>query len=169
MRRNARLLFHSSTTYSRYSSSLLTHSARSVIFGGIGNKTSHVGGQSENGIASVLTARRWATKKSSGSANSTKNARPHYLGIKKNEGCQVTIGTVIARQVGTKWHPGRNVGLARDYTLYALANGRVHVTSVVRKRSKKWGRKPLWKFIHVLTDQDLAERPLPPHKHKSIL
>ncbi|MBO0734467.1 MAG: 50S ribosomal protein L27, partial [Methylocapsa sp.] len=56
------------------------------------------------------------------------------LGIKKFGGEMVLGGNIIARQRGTKWHPGANVGLGTDYTLYALAEGKVAF------RSKKDGR-----------------------------
>jgi large subunit ribosomal protein L27 len=47
------------------------------------------------------------------------------LGVKRFAGEQVTAGTIIVRQRGTRIHPGENVGLGRDHTLYALIDGRV--------------------------------------------
>ena len=47
------------------------------------------------------------------------------LGIKKFGGEAVVAGNILARQCGTKWHPGRNVGMGKDYTLFALIDGNV--------------------------------------------
>jgi large subunit ribosomal protein L27 len=47
-------------------------------------------------------------------------------GIKKYGGELVRPGNILARQVGTKWHPGKNVGMGKDYTLFALVDGTVY-------------------------------------------
>jgi large subunit ribosomal protein L27 len=64
-----------------------------------------------------------AHKKGVGSSRNGRNSNPQYRGIKKFGGEQVIAGNIIVRQCGTKWHPGRNVGLGRDYTIYALVDG----------------------------------------------
>ena len=64
-----------------------------------------------------------AHKKGVGSSRNGRNSNPQYRGIKKYGGEQVVAGNIIVRQCGTKWHPGRNVGLGRDYTIYALVDG----------------------------------------------
>lgn len=64
-----------------------------------------------------------AHKKGVGSSRNGRNSNPQYRGIKKYGGEQVIAGNIIVRQCGTKWHPGRNVGLGRDYTIYALVDG----------------------------------------------
>ena len=64
-----------------------------------------------------------AHKKGVGSSRNGSNSNPQYSGIKKYGGEQVIAGNIIVRQCGTKWHPGRNVGLGRDYTIYALVDG----------------------------------------------
>ena len=64
-----------------------------------------------------------AHKKGVGSSRNGRNSNPQYRGIKKFGGEKVIAGNIIVRQCGTKWHPGRNVGLGRDYTIYALVDG----------------------------------------------
>src|SRR4028118_1649097 len=64
-----------------------------------------------------------AHKKGVGSSRNGRNSNPQYRGIKKYGGEKVVAGNIIVLQCGTKWHPGRNVGLGRDYTIYALVDG----------------------------------------------
>ncbi len=64
-----------------------------------------------------------AHKKGVGSSRNGRDSNPQYRGIKKYGGETVVAGNIIVRQCGTKWHPGRNVGLGRDYTIYALVDG----------------------------------------------
>ena len=64
-----------------------------------------------------------AHKKGVGSSRNGRDSNPQYRGIKKYGGEKVIAGNIIVRQCGTKWHPGRNVGLGRDYTIYALVDG----------------------------------------------
>jgi large subunit ribosomal protein L27 len=64
-----------------------------------------------------------AHKKGVGSSRNGRTSNPQYRGIKKFGGETVIAGNIIVRQCGTKWHPGRNVGLGRDYTIYALVDG----------------------------------------------
>ena len=66
-----------------------------------------------------------AHKKGVGSTRNGRDSNPQYRGIKKFGGEQVVAGNIIVRQCGTKWHPGRNVGLGRDYTIFALVDGEV--------------------------------------------
>ena len=66
-----------------------------------------------------------AHKKGVGSSRNGRDSNPKYLGVKRFGGQQVRGGTIILRQHGTKWKPGRNVGLARDHTLFALVDGTV--------------------------------------------
>ncbi|TPX60816.1 hypothetical protein PhCBS80983_g01518 [Powellomyces hirtus] len=68
---------------------------------------------------------RWATKKSGGSTKNGRTSKPKYLGFKALHSAQVAPGNVIIRQRGTEWHPGTNVGMGRDHTLFALIPGRV--------------------------------------------
>ncbi len=64
-----------------------------------------------------------ASKKGQGSTRNGRDSNPQYRGVKKFGGEQVLAGNILVRQVGTKFHPGQNVGLGRDYTLFALVDG----------------------------------------------
>jgi large subunit ribosomal protein L27 len=66
-----------------------------------------------------------AHKKAGGSSRNGRDSNSQRLGIKIFGGEQVIAGNILARQRGTKWHPGKNVGLGRDHTLFALIDGRV--------------------------------------------
>ena len=66
-----------------------------------------------------------AHKKGQGSSTNGRDSQPKYLGVKRSDGQFVNAGTIIVRQRGTKFHPGQNVGIGRDYTLFALATGKV--------------------------------------------
>ena len=66
-----------------------------------------------------------AHKKAGGSSRNGRDSAGRRLGIKKYGGEAVLAGNIIARQRGTKWHPGENVGIGRDHTLFALTEGRV--------------------------------------------
>jgi len=66
-----------------------------------------------------------AHKKGQGSSRNGRDSNPQYLGIKTYGGQQVTTGSIIVRQRGTKFHPGFNVGRGRDDTLFAKADGTV--------------------------------------------
>lgn len=66
-----------------------------------------------------------ATKKAGGSSKNGRDSRGRRLGIKKYGGEQVIPGNIIVRQRGTKWHPGNNVGMGRDHTIFSLIEGKV--------------------------------------------
>lgn len=66
-----------------------------------------------------------AHKKGQGSTRNGRDSNPQYRGVKAFDGQVVPAGSIIVRQVGTKFHPGPNVGMGRDYTLFAKADGRV--------------------------------------------
>ena len=70
-----------------------------------------------------------AHKKSGGSSRNGRDSESKRLGVKKFGGEQVLAGNIIIRQRGTKWHPGDNVGLGRDHTLFALVQGAVKFTT----------------------------------------
>jgi large subunit ribosomal protein L27 len=59
----------------------------------------------------------------SSTAKNGRDSNPKYLGIKKNDGQRVLAGNIIVRQRGTKYWPGKNVGMGRDFTLFALKDG----------------------------------------------
>ena len=66
-----------------------------------------------------------AHKKGQGSSRNGRDSESKRLGVKKFGGQAVLAGNILVRQRGTKFTPGRNVGLGRDWTLFALADGRV--------------------------------------------
>jgi large subunit ribosomal protein L27 len=66
-----------------------------------------------------------AHKKAGGSSRNGRDSAGRRLGVKKFGGEIVIPGNIIARQRGTTWHPGNNVGMGTDHTLFALINGRV--------------------------------------------
>lgn len=66
-----------------------------------------------------------AHKKGAASTRNGRDSNPQYLGVKKFGGEAVVAGNIIVRQRGTKFHAGQNVGLGKDYTLFALVGGTV--------------------------------------------
>ncbi|OZG48942.1 50S ribosomal protein L27 [Bombiscardovia coagulans] len=66
-----------------------------------------------------------AHKKGASSSRNGRDSNAQYLGVKKFGGESVVAGNILVRQRGTKFHPGKNVGLGKDFTLYALADGNV--------------------------------------------
>jgi len=76
-----------------------------------------------------------AHKKAGGSSRNGRDSESKRLGVKKFGGEAVLAGNIIVRQRGTKYYPGPNVGIGKDHTLFALANGRVAF------RDGKLGRK----------------------------
>jgi large subunit ribosomal protein L27 len=66
-----------------------------------------------------------AHKKAGGSTRNGRDSKPKYLGLKRAGGQIIKPGTIILRQRGTKFHPGRYVGIGKDHTLYALKEGRI--------------------------------------------
>ena len=71
-----------------------------------------------------------AQKKAGGSSRNGRDSNAQRLGVKRFGGQLVKAGSIIVRQRGTKFHPGENVGVGKDYTLFALAEG--HVTFRVK-------------------------------------
>ncbi len=74
-----------------------------------------------------------AHKKSGGSSGNGRDSAGKRLGIKRFSGQVVRAGSIIVRQVGTKIHPGNNVGLGKDYTIFAKINGIV--------KFERWGKE----------------------------
>ncbi|MDD9337967.1 MULTISPECIES: 50S ribosomal protein L27 [unclassified Candidatus Tisiphia] len=70
-----------------------------------------------------------ATKKAGGSSRNGRDSIGRRLGVKKYDGQYVIPGNIIVRQRGTKFYPGKNVGLGRDHTLFALIAGKVEFSS----------------------------------------
>ena len=66
-----------------------------------------------------------AQKKGGGSTRNGRDSQPKMLGVKVFGGQQINAGSIIVRQRGTKFHPGTNVGMGKDHTLFALVDGTV--------------------------------------------
>ncbi len=66
-----------------------------------------------------------AQKKGGGSTRNGRDSKPKMLGVKAYGGELISAGAIIVRQRGTKFHPGVNVGIGKDHTLFALADGHV--------------------------------------------
>lgn len=87
-----------------------------------------------------------AHKKAGGSSRNGRDSNSQRLGVKLFGGQDAVAGNIIARQRGTTWHAGRNVGLGKDHTLFALVNGKVEY------RTKAKGRV----FVSVLPNSEAA-------------
>ncbi len=82
-----------------------------------------------------------ATKKAGGSTRNGRDSAGRRLGVKKYGEQSVIPGNIILRQRGTKMHPGQNVGMGKDHTIFAKVSGRV------KFQTKKFGKK----YISVIT------------------
>jgi large subunit ribosomal protein L27 len=78
-----------------------------------------------------------AHKKGGGSTRNGRDSQSKRLGVKRYDGQLVGPGTIIVRQRGTRIHPGKNVGLGRDFTLYALVEGHVKFEPYAKRRRKQ--------------------------------
>ncbi|MBN2684921.1 MAG: 50S ribosomal protein L27, partial [Pontiellaceae bacterium] len=74
-----------------------------------------------------------AHKKGQGSSSNGRDSNAQRRGVKRFGGEKVTAGSILVRQVGTRFHPGENVGCGRDYTLFALKDGVVEFNKRQRK------------------------------------
>ena len=75
-----------------------------------------------------------AHKKGQGSSRNGRDSKPKMRGVKKYGGELLKAGAIIVRQCGTKFHPGINVGMGRDFTLFALTEGQVKFEGPKDKR-----------------------------------
>ncbi|MBX4335398.1 50S ribosomal protein L27 [Bartonella raoultii] len=76
-----------------------------------------------------------AHKKAGGSSRNGRDSESKRLGVKKFGGETVIAGNIIIRQRGTRWHPGDNVGIGKDHTLFALLDGTVSFCKKAKNRS----------------------------------
>jgi large subunit ribosomal protein L27 len=76
-----------------------------------------------------------AHKKAGGSSRNGRDSPGQRLGVKMFGGETCLAGNILVRQRGTKWHPGRNVGIGRDHTLFALVDGRVEFRAKAKGRT----------------------------------
>lgn len=77
-----------------------------------------------------------AHKKAGGSSRNGRDSQSQRRGVKRFGGQAVLAGNIIIRQLGTRVHPGENVGMGRDYTLFAKIDGTVQYETFVRKRKE---------------------------------
>jgi large subunit ribosomal protein L27 len=77
-----------------------------------------------------------AHKKGGGKTKNGRDSQGKRLGVKRYDGNSVNAGTIIVRQRGTRIHPGNNVGVGRDYTIYALIDGVVKFEPTTNNRRK---------------------------------
>jgi large subunit ribosomal protein L27 len=77
-----------------------------------------------------------AHKKGGGSTRCGRDSKSKRLGVKRFDGQRVNAGTIIVRQRGTRIHPGSNVGVGKDYTIYALIDGVVKFEPTTNNRRK---------------------------------
>ncbi|QWT44867.1 50S ribosomal protein L27 [Azospira inquinata] len=77
-----------------------------------------------------------AHKKAGGSSRNGRDSESKRLGVKRYGGQVVVPGNILVRQRGTEFHPGENVGIGKDHTLYALTGGRVEFTIKGEKRRR---------------------------------
>ena len=89
-----------------------------------------------------------AHKKSAGTTKNDRDSNPKYLGIKVNHGASAKAGSVLVRQRGTDVLPGKNVGLGKDHTLFALKEGIVRF--VTRKKKRFDGSSRQAKEVEIL-------------------
>ena len=85
-----------------------------------------------------------AHKKGVGSSDNGRDSKSKRLGVKLFGGQVATAGNILIRQRGTKFHPGRNVGMSKDFTLYALTDGTVSFQTKKRDRT----------YVNVVNDQN---------------
>lgn len=77
-----------------------------------------------------------AHKKAGSSSKNGRDSAGQRLGVKRGDGQQVHAGTIIVRQRGSTFNPGQNVGMGRDYTLFATADGAVKFTHETRSKKR---------------------------------
>jgi large subunit ribosomal protein L27 len=75
-----------------------------------------------------------AHKKAGGSSRNGRDSNSQRLGVKLFGGENAVAGNIIARQRGTTWHPGQNVGLGKDHTLFALVDGQIEYRTKAKGR-----------------------------------
>jgi large subunit ribosomal protein L27 len=88
-----------------------------------------------------------AHKKAGGSTRNGRDSQSKRLGVKKFGGEAVIPGNIIIRQRGTQWHPGANVGIGKDHTLFALTPDKVSFAKKANKRT----------YVSVLPEAEAAE------------
>ncbi|HET9015185.1 MAG TPA: 50S ribosomal protein L27 [Thermomicrobiaceae bacterium] len=93
-----------------------------------------------------------AHKKGMGSSRNGRDSTAKRRGVKRYDGNFVLPGSIIVRQCGTKFYPGTNVGMGRDYTLYSLVEGEVKFEAVRRDRK----RVSVYPLVEAVAEPSLA-------------
>ncbi len=88
-----------------------------------------------------------AHKKAGGSTKNLRDSQPKYLGLKLSDGQIAKLGSIILRQRGTVYIPGKNVGLGKDHTLFALKGGKVKFT--VKRKTNFTGKSRISPIVSV--------------------
>ena len=89
-----------------------------------------------------------AHTKAGGTAKNLRDSNPKYLGVKRADGQLVNIGEIIVRQRGTKIMAGKNIGIGKDHTLFALKVGKVHFGT--KRKTDFDGRSKVRRIVEVL-------------------
>lgn len=89
-----------------------------------------------------------AHKKSAGTTKNGRDSNPKYLGVKITEGDKAQVGSVIIRQRGTDVLPGKNVGMGKDHTLFALASGTIKFGT--KRKTHFDSRTVTKKVVHII-------------------
>lgn len=84
----------------------------------------------------LMNLQLFAHKKGVGSSRNGRDSEAKRLGVKRGDGQVVKAGNILVRQRGTKIHPGQNVGIGKDDTLFALIDGRVHFERKGREKKQ---------------------------------
>ena len=84
----------------------------------------------------MFLIRLFAHKKGVGSSRNGRDSEAKRLGIKRSDGQKVLAGSILVRQRGTKFYPGKNVGCGKDYTLFATVNGVVKFERLGRDKKQ---------------------------------
>ena len=89
-----------------------------------------------------------AHKKAGGSTKNLRDSQPKYLGVKLSDGATANAGSIIVRQRGTRYTPGRNVGVGKDHTLFALVKGNVKFAT--KRKQTFTGKSRTAPVVHVI-------------------
>lgn len=92
-----------------------------------------------------------AHRKAGGSAKNLKDSQPKYLGVKLQDGEKARAGNIIIRQRGTRYLAGKNVGIGKDHTLFALTDGKVEFKS--KRKTKFNGKVLIKKVVNVIGEK----------------
>lgn len=101
-----------------------------------------------------------AHKKGVGSSRNGRDSKPKRRGVKEYGGEEVRAGYILVRQCGTKLHPGVNVGLGKDFTLFALTDGIVKFEGDKKKRRVSVYAKPVLTVEPISTSDEPAAAPV---------